>query len=53
MGRKEGGGISKVEVEVDGLSGKGGEEGEKECAWQMKEGKKEKKRKRGRENANK
>jgi hypothetical protein len=25
---------------VDGLSGKGGEEGEKECVWQMKEGEK-------------
>jgi len=34
---------------VDGLSGKGGEEGEKECAWQMKEGEKreEKKERKG------
>jgi len=32
-GKKGEGRISKVEVEVDGLSGKGGEGGEKECAW--------------------
>jgi hypothetical protein len=31
MNGKKKGGISKLEVEVDGLSGKGGEEGKKEC----------------------
>jgi len=34
MGRKgRGGRILDAEFEVDGLSGKGGEEGEKKCAW--------------------